>query len=309
MSTKRRGLGRNLEALLGGPAAPAAGAKKGPAPVGAPAAAAPAGEAMKKLPVALLQPGKYQPRRDMHEDSLEDLAASIKAQGVIQPVVVRPVGGPGKEGRYEIIAGERRWRAAQLAGLDEVPVVVRLVNDKAAIAMALIENIQREDLNPLEEANALQRLIDEFKLTHDEAASAVGRSRAAVSNLIRLRDLTSEVKKLVEGRKLEMGHARALLSLTALNQGQVAHQVVAKGLSVRETEALVKRTLTDAGKGGVGKKGPLPKDANIRGLEQELSEKLGCPVTIAHGKGGKGTLTVHYASLEVLDGVLEKLRR
>jgi ParB family chromosome partitioning protein len=213
------------------------------------------------------------------------------------------------QGRYEIIAGERRWRAAQLAGLDEVPVVVRLVNDKAAIAMALIENIQREDLNPLEEANALQRLIDEFKLTHDEAATAVGRSRAAVSNLIRLRDLAPEVKKLVEGRKLEMGHARALLSLTALNQGQIAHQVVAKGLSVRETEALVKQTLADGGRGGAGKKAPPAKDANIRKLEQELSEHLGAPVTIAHGKGGKGHLTIGYSSLEVLDGVLDKLRR
>ena len=305
MSTKRRGLGRNLDALLGGPVTPAAGTKKGPQPVGATAVAPAGGDQMKKLPVALLQPGKYQPRRDMHEDSLEDLAASIKVQGVIQPVIVRPVG----QGRYEIIAGERRWRAAQLAGLDEVPVVVRLVNDKAAIAMALIENIQREDLNPLEEANALQRLIDEFKLTHDEAASAVGRSRAAVSNLIRLRDLAPEVKKMVEGRKLEMGHARALLSLTALNQGQVAHQVVARGLSVRETEALVKKTLADGGKGGAGKKGPPPKDANIRNLEQELSEKLGAPVTIVHGKGGKGHLTIGYSSLEVLDGILEKLRR
>jgi ParB family chromosome partitioning protein len=302
MSTKRRGLGRNLEALLGNAAS--GEAKQGPVAVGVPS-----GDSMRKLPVALLQPGKYQPRRDMHEESLDDLAASIKAQGVIQPVVVRPVGGPGKEGRYEIIAGERRWRAAQIAGLDEVPVVIRLVNDKAAIAMALIENIQREDLNPLEEANALQRLIDEFDLTHDEAASAVGRSRAAVSNLIRLRDLGPEVKKLVEGGKLEMGHARALLSLTALNQAQVAHQVVAKGLSVRETEALVKRTLAEGGKGGSGKKGPPPKDANIRNLEQELSEHLGAPVTIAHAKSGRGHLTIGYASLEVLDGVLEKLRR
>jgi len=301
MSTKRRGLGRNLEALLGS-AAPAAGeARKGPTAVAT-------GDSMRKLPVALLQPGKYQPRRDMHEESLDDLAASIKVQGVIQPVIVRPVGGPGKEGRYEIIAGERRWRAAQLAGLDEVPVVVRMVNDKAAIAMALIENIQREDLNPLEEANALQRLIDEFKLTHDEAASAVGRSRAAVSNLIRLRDLAPEVKKLVEGGKLEMGHARALLSLTALNQGQIAHQVVAKGLSVRETEALVKKTLTEGGK-PTGRKGAPAKDANVRNLEQELSEHLGAPVTIAHGKAGKGHLTIGYASLDVLDGVLEKLRR
>ena len=292
MSTKRRGLGRNLEALLG------ASPGKGAAPV-----AAASSDSMRKLPLALLQPGKYQPRRDMHEESLDDLAASIKAQGVIQPVIVRAVGG----GKYEIIAGERRWRAAQKAGLSEIPVVVRTVADKAAIAMALIENIQREDLAPLEEANALQRLITEFDLTHDEAATAVGRSRAAVSNLLRLRDLANEVKKLLDGRKLEMGHARALLGLTSFNQVAVAQQVVARRLSVRETEALVKKTLADAGKGN-SRKTPPARDANIVALERELTERLGVPVAIEHGKAGKGRLLVSYASLEILDGILEKLR-
>ena len=196
-----------------------------------------------------------------------------------------------------------------MAGLTEVPVNVRLVNDKAAIAMALIENIQREDLNPLEEANALQRLIDEFSLTHDEAATAVGRSRAAVSNLLRLRDLANEVKKMLDGRKLEMGHARALLGLTSLNQVQVAQQVVAKGLSVRETEALVKKTLAETGAARPGARKTPQKDANIRGLEQELSERLGAPVTIEHAKSGKGRLVVAYSSLEVLDGILDKVRR
>jgi len=297
MSTKRRGLGRNLEALLG----PGAGGAPA-SPTGSAAGAAP-GAALRKLSVALLQPGKYQPRRDMHEESLDDLAASIKVQGVIQPVIVRPVG----QGRYEIIAGERRWRAAQRAGLDEVPVVVRPVADKAAIAMALIENIQREDLNPLEEATALQRLISEFKLTHDEAAQAVGRSRAAVSNLLRLLELRAETKKLLEAGKLEMGHARALLGLASLQQVQAAQTVVAKGLSTRDTEALVKRLLAEAGK-PTGRKAPT-KDANVRRLETELAERLGAKVSIDHQKGGHGKLTIAYASLDELDGILDKLRR
>jgi ParB family chromosome partitioning protein len=295
MSTKRRGLGRNLEALLGGNAATAA----------KPAAPA-AGEALRRLPVAVLQPGKYQPRRDMHEDSLADLADSIKAQGVIQPIVVRPVGGAGKEGRYEIIAGERRWRAAALAGLTEVPVVVRPVTDRAAIAMSLIENIQREDLNPLEEAGALKRLIDEFDLTHDEAAAAVGRSRAAVSNHLRLLDLASEVKKLIEAGKLDMGQARALLALSSLSQVQTAQAVVAKGLSTRETEALVRRTLAAAGK-PAGKGKPAAKDPNVRRLEQQLGDKLGAPVAIEHHKSGRGRVVVSYGSLDELDGILAKL--
>ena len=295
MSSKRRGLGRNLEALLGRSAATTA----------AKPAAVASGDGLRKLSVALLQPGKYQPRRDMREESLADLADSIKAQGVIQPIVVRPVGGT-KEGRYEIIAGERRWRAAQRAGLTEVPVVIRQVSDRAAIAMSLIENIQREDLNPLEEANALKRLIDEFKLTHDEAAQAVGRSRAAISNNLRLLDLTSEVKKLLAAGKLEMGQARALLALSSLTQVQAAQTVVAKGLSTRETEALVKRTLADGGKPH-GKAKAQAKDPNVRRLEQQLGAKLGAPVVIEHHKSGKGRVVVSYGSLDELDGILAKL--
>jgi ParB family chromosome partitioning protein len=299
MNTKRRGLGRNLEALLG----PGAARAPGPAPSAAPAT----GEAPRLLPVALLQPGKYQPRRDMHEESLDDLAASIKAQGVIQPVIVRPLSATEGKGRYEIIAGERRWRAAQKAGLDEVPVVVRQVADRAAIAMALIENIQREDLNPIEEAGALQRLIAEFELTHDEAAQAVGRSRAAVSNLLRLLDLAAETRKLLEAGKLEMGQARALLGLAGLQQVQTAQSVVAKGLSTRETEALVKRLQAEAGKPPA--RAVPAKDANVRRLEAELAERLGAKVSIEHRKDGHGTLTVAYASLDELDGILDKLRR
>ncbi|MFP5507147.1 MAG: ParB/RepB/Spo0J family partition protein, partial [Gammaproteobacteria bacterium] len=248
MATKKRGLGRGLDALLGG------GAKAAPvAPAPAATAAIPAGEpvdgSLRKLPVDLIQRGKYQPRHDMHQESLQDLADSIKAQGVVQPIVVRPIGpGTGNQTRYEIIAGERRWRAAQLAGLQDIPAVVRDVPDRAAIAMALIENIQRENLNPLEESRALHRLIREFELTHQEAAEAVGRSRAAVSNLLRLLELTEDVKELVEAGKLEMGHARALLALAGAAQTQAARQIVAKGLSVRETERLVKRLQAEAGK-------------------------------------------------------------
>ena len=296
MSSKRRGLGRNLEALLGRSAATTA----------AKPAAVASGDGLRKLSVALLQPGKYQPRRDLREESLADLADSIKAQGVIQPIVVRPVGGATKDGRYEIIAGERRWRAAQRAGLTDVPVVIRQVSDRAAIAMSLIENIQREDLNPLEEANALKRLIDEFKLTHDEAAQAVGRSRAAISNNLRLLDLTSEVKKLLAAGKLEMGQARALLALSSLTQVQAAQTVVAKGLSTRETEALVKRTLADGGKPH-GKAKAQAKDPNVRRLEQQLGAKLGAPVVIEHHKSGKGRVVVSYGSLDELDGILAKL--
>jgi len=304
MSSKRRGLGRNLQALLGTGTGPAASvpAGKGASP---PPTAAPS-DAQRKLPVAVLQPGKYQPRRDMHEESLAELADSIRAQGVIQPIVVRPLGSAAGKGRYEIIAGERRWRAAQLAGHTEVPVVVRPVSDRAAIAIALIENIQREDLNPLEEATALKRLVDEFKLTHDEAAQAVGRSRATVSNLLRLLDLASEVKKLLAAGKLEMGQARALLALSSLSQVQAAQTVVAKGLSTRETEALVKRTLADLGQ-AKGRGATPAKDPNIRRLEQELGDKLGAPVAIAHRKSGHGEVVIRYASLDALDGILAKI--
>jgi ParB family chromosome partitioning protein len=311
MSTKRRGLGRNLEALLGGsvPSAPLAPSATGtPAAKAAPTEAAQDGE-LRVLPTALLQPGKYQPRKDMDPAALAELADSIKSQGVIQPVVVRPVAG----GRYEIIAGERRWRAAQQVGLADIPTVVRRVSDQAAIAMALIENIQREDLNPLEEAAALSRLIAEFKLTHEEAAEAVGRSRAAVSNLLRLMDLHPEAKALVEKGIIEMGHARAILGLPFGRQAEAARRVASEHLTVRDTEELVRRLqnptggLTGGGKTPTGKT-PGAKDANIRALEEELAERLQTKVEFQHAKSGKGRLVIHYHDLESLDGILDRLR-
>jgi ParB family chromosome partitioning protein len=307
MTTKKRGLGRGLNALLGG------AAKSAPVvPTDAPTVAVQAGAAaaepidgsLRKLPVDLIQRGKYQPRQDMHQESLQDLADSIKAQGVVQPIVVRPIGHDNPT-RYEIIAGERRWRAAQLAGLQDIPAVIREVPDRAAIAMSLIENIQRENLNPLEESRALQRLIQEFELTHQEAADAVGRSRAAVSNLLRLLDLTDEVKALVEGGQLEMGHARALLALTGGDQTQAARQVASKGLSVRETERLVKRLLSDAAKPPVP---PKRVDPDIRRLEEELAGHFGAKVNLEQGRGGKGKLVISYNSLDELDGILERMR-
>ncbi len=292
---KKRGLGRGLDALLGSrPAAPAA------EPATAPAAGE--GGELRELPIDLIQRGKYQPRRDMHQESLQDLADSIRAQGVVQPIVVRAIGG----GRYEIIAGERRWRAAQLAGLQEVPALVREVDDRAAIAMALIENIQRENLNPLEESQALKRLIEEFQLTHQEAAEAVGRSRTAVSNLLRLLELNDDVKQLLEAGKLEMGHARALLALTGQAQSEAARAVVARGLSVRETERLVRRRQQE---NKARPAAPAPKaDPNIRRLEQDLSERLGASVSLQHGSKGKGKLVISYNSLDELDGILAHIR-
>ena len=252
------------------------------------------------LPVDVIQRGKYQPRMDMHQESLQDLADSIAAQGVVQPIVVRAIA----EGRYEIIAGERRWRAAQLAGLHEIPAVVREVEDRAAIAIALIENIQREDLNPLEEARALERLIKEFELTHEQAAEAVGRSRAAVSNLLRLLDLEDTVKQLVEHGELEMGHARALLALNGNKQIEAARQVINRGLTVRATEGLVKSLQRPA----PAKPEKARKDVNIQRLETDLSDKLGARVAIRQGRGGKGKLEISYNSLDELDGVLAHLR-
>ncbi|HKK14881.1 MAG TPA: ParB/RepB/Spo0J family partition protein [Gammaproteobacteria bacterium] len=291
MAVKKRGLGRGLEALLSNSGAPAGREGQG---------AVTEGE-LRRLPVDVIQRGKYQPRLDMHTDTLQDLADSIRAQGVVQPIVVRPIGAE----RYEIIAGERRWRAAQLAGLHEVPAVVRDVPDQAAIAMALIENIQRENLNPLEEARALERLIGEFEMTHQQAADAVGRSRTAVTNLLRLLELNDDVKALVEHGELEMGHARALLSLRAGAQSTAAREVVAKGLSVRETERLVKR-LESSGR----KPAPAaPKaDPDIRRLEQTLADRLGAGVQIQHSAGGKGRLVIRYTSLDELDGILERIR-
>ena len=255
---------------------------------------------MKALPVEFLVRGKYQPRRDMHTEALEELALSIKEQGIMQPIVVRPSG----QNRYEIIAGERRWRAAQLAGLAEVPAVIRDVPDEAAIAMSLIENIQREDLNPIEEAIALARLQKEFELTQQEVAQAVGKSRAAVANILRLMSLNSEVKKMLEYGDLEMGHARALLPLNETDQLEVARTVTAKGLSVRQTESLVRRIQQQKQDGG---KTTKRLDPNIKQLEDELSERVGARVIIQCNAKGKGKLVISYNTLDELDGVLEHI--
>jgi len=294
MAAKKRGLGKGLEALLGSSAA------AGPGSDDSSAEFSTDGE-LRNLPVDLLQRGVYQPRIDMHPDTLEELANSIRAQGVVQPIVVRPI----SRDRYEIIAGERRWRAAQLAGLHEIPAVVRDVPDQAAMAMALIENIQREELNPMEEAMALHRLIEEFGLTHQETADAVGRSRASVSNLLRLLSLNEDIKRMVENGDLEMGHARALLALSGDQQSQIARVVAGKGLSVRETEKLVKRTLEQpAG----GHKEEKKVDPDIRRLEQDLGDRIGARVAIQHGSKGKGKLVIQYNSLDELDGILEHIK-
>ncbi|HDS0922658.1 TPA: ParB/RepB/Spo0J family partition protein [Stenotrophomonas maltophilia] len=295
---KKRGLGRGLDALLGPKGAVTqvqAAAVIEPLP----------GEVLRKLPVKHLQPGKYQPRRDMDETKLAELADSIKAQGVIQPILVRQLGPDS----FEIVAGERRWRASQLAGLDEVPVVVRELEDRTVIAMALIENIQREDLNPLEEAEALQRLISEFALTHAEAAQAVGRSRAAVSNLLRLLELPVAIRLLLETRRLEMGHARALLTLAPELASKLAQEAADQGWSVREVEHRAQQFAAGKVPASLRRKpSATAPQADIASLETELSESLGARVAINHGRGGKGKLIIHYTDLDTLDGVLEKLR-
>lgn len=293
MSTRKKRLGRGLDALLTKPSSQPSEPVEGPQTT-----------SLKNVPVDLLRRGQYQPRVDIRQDSLEELAASIREQGVVQPIVVRPLHGGGEQ-RYEIIAGERRWRAAQMAGLDDIPAVVKDVRDEDAIAMALIENIQRENLNPLEESRALDRLIREFDLTHAEAAKAVGRSRASVSNLLRLMELSDKVKPMLESRKLEMGHARALLSLTdPVKQYEAARKVDKQGLSVRATERLVKSMLA-------GPKKPPPVvniDANIRQLEMEVSEKLGAKVRLAHKARGNGELVISYNNLDELDGILKHIK-
>jgi len=288
MATKKRGLGRGLDALLGGldPKGSERSAHDGE---------------LRQLPVDLIQPGKYQPRIDMHSDTLEDLANSIRVQGVIQPIVVRAIG----DNQYEIIAGERRWRAAQLAELHEIPAVVRIVPDEAAIAMALIENIQRENLNAMEEAIALQRLIDEFQMTHQQAAEAVGRSRTAVSNLLRLLTLEADVKQFAQDGELEMGHARALLALSGDQQIKAARDVIARQLSVRETEVLV-RKLAEPRQKSAKPANTLSPD--IRKFQDDLSERLGAKVAIQHKEKGAGKLVVHYNNLDELEGILGHLK-
>ena len=300
MSGKKPSLGRGLAEL-----SPLL-AKR----VGTPAVELPvqAGDRLASLPLDLLQRGKFQPRVDMRTDSLNELAASIKSQGLVQPILVRPVGvrGPGESQRYEIIAGERRWRAAQIAGLAEIPAVIRDVPDEAAVSMALIENIQREDLNPLEEAAALLRLIDEFGMTHQAAADAVGRSRAAVSNLLRLMELADEVKELLEQRRIEMGHARALLGLSSRRQQiEVAGLVAKKTLSVRETEALVRRIMNPH---PVNPQESPAGDPDIQRLERDLADKLGAKVMFQHAASGKGKLVVAYNSLDELEGILAHIQ-
>jgi len=296
MTPKRR-LGRGLDALLSKPVAETAAIS-----------GKHRADGLQQIPLDLLQRGQYQPRIDIRQDTLEDLASSIRAQGVVQPIVARPVGGADEVQRYEIVAGERRWRAAQMAGLDVIPALVRKIPDDAAIAMSLIENIQRENLNPLEEARALDRLIREFDLTHAEAAEAVGRSRAAVSNLLRLQELSDKVKSLLESRQLEMGHARALLGITnAVQQYDAARQAVRRGLSVRETERLVKQMLEKAGSKTTARPASS-RDADIRRLEVEMSEKLGAKVRLDHSKKGSGKLVISYHNLEELDGILKHIR-
>jgi ParB family chromosome partitioning protein len=280
---KLKGLGRGLDALLAGNETQGR-------------------EQQRALPVGDLQPGKYQPRTRMDSASLEELAASIRAQGLMQPILVRPVGAPGEE-RYEIIAGERRWRAAQMAGLNEVPTLIREIPDESALAMALIENIQREDLNPLEEAQGLQRLIDEFSMTHQQAADAIGRSRPAASNLLRLLQLVAPVQELLMGGQIDMGHARALLPLSGALQIQLAQRVSQQGLSVRETERLAQHAL----------KPPkdveaVKPDRDVLRLQEELSDSLGAQVEIRTNKKGAGKIQIEFGDLEQLEGILQRIR-
>ena len=294
MATRKKGLGRGLDALLGSKTT-------GTVSESATSPGKAAEGDLRELPIDLLQRGQYQPRVDMHTESLDELAESIRSQGVVQPIVVRPI----SKDKYEIIAGERRWRAAQLAGLQDIPAVVREVDDRAAIAMALIENIQRENLNPMEEANAIKRLIDEFELTHQQAAEAVGRSRTGVSNLLRLLDLNPEVKQLVEDGTLEMGHARALLALKDRQQTEAARRVASKGLSVRETEQLV-RNLQAPKKPKKTAEDEI--DPDIKRLQSELADKLGASVKLQHSSNGKGKLVIQYNSLDELDGILDHIK-
>ena len=286
MTARHKGLGRGLDALLGGNASKPRGEQP---------------EELSQLAVGSLRPGKYQPRTRMDEASLAELADSIRARGVIQPIVVRPVG----TNQYEILAGERRWRAARIAGLERVPALVREVADDAALGIGLIENIQREDLNPLEEANGLKRLIEEFRLTHEEVAQAIGRSRAGVTNLLRLLELAPAVQEMLQDGRIDMGHARALLSLSKARQVEVAGQVAARGLSVRETERLVQHAAE-----APSARGPARRlDADTRRLQEELSESLGANVHLKTRQGGKGSVVIDYSSLDELQGLVSRLKR
>lgn len=285
MATKKRGLGRGLDALLADVQHEEQSLDN----------------SLQYFPLDMIQPGKYQPRVDMSQESLDELADSIRVQGLIQPIVVRPI----ENGRYEIIAGERRWRASKIAELETVPALIREVSDRSAIAMALIENIQRENLNPMEEANALHRLREEFSMTHQEAAEAVGRSRASVSNLLRLRNLNEDVKRLVENCDLEMGHARALLALEGELQSDTAKNIVEKGMSVRETEQLIRRLLKPE------KEKPHQSEsllAEIEQIEKQISEKLGDRVTVKHTVSGKGKLVIDYSGMADLKEIISHIK-
>lgn len=285
-AAKKRGLGKGLDALLG------SSREDNSKPS--------SGDSLQTLDVDLIQRGQYQPRRNFDEEALNELADSIRAQGMIQPIVVRLL---SDKKTYEIIAGERRWRAAQIAGLHEIPVIIKDVTDQTAMCLALIENIQRQDLNPLEEAKALERLIKEFEMTHDETADAVGRSRSAVSNLLRLLELDDSVKKMVEARQLDMGHARAILALAKTKQFEVANKVVKQGLSVRATESLIQQ-LTNKN----AKPTKKVKDPNISSLENDISDRLGAKVSINHKSNGRGKVEISYNSLDELDGLLKHIK-
>ena len=292
---RKRGLGRGLDALLGGMSD--IPVRQGTAPVAV-------GEAvdgsLRSVPIERIRRGRHQPRRIVEESALEELAHSVRSRGIVQPIVVRPTGNGG----FEIVAGERRWRAAQMAGLHEVPVVVRECSDSEAAAVALIENIQREDLNPIEEAEGYRTLAGEFGLTHQELADTVGRSRSSVSNTLRLLELNRDVRALVEQGELDMGHARALLALSGAEQSETAAEVVRRGLSARETEKLVR----SKAKGDTAATGPRARDPDVVRLETELAERLGAKVRIDHRAKGRGSLTIHYSSLEALDGILQRIR-
>jgi len=287
MVVKKRGLGRGLDALLGSDARQSKVEPEDSA------------GRLQEVPIEWIQPGKYQPRKVMEDDALQELASSIRAQGIMQPIVLRSVA----ENKYEIIAGERRWRASQLAGMEKIPAIIREVSDESAVAMSLIENIQREDLNPMEEALALQRLIEDFDLTHQQVADAVGKSRTAVTNFLRLTHLGAEVSRMLANGDIEMGHARALLSLSDEKQSQAAKEIAARQLNVRQAEALVRQWLAEPKPKGAKSK---TVDSDTRHLENRLSGKLGQPVQIQHSAKGKGKLVISYNSLDELEGVLTR---